>query len=168
MDYSLLTREELIGKLEEKEILVSQLLLEREQETRLDYAWNGNLGAWYWNVRTDTVTFNPLKATTLGYSPEELPQDIGFSFFTEKLHPDDYQKVMQSMLDHLQGNSPVYEVEYRIQAKDGSYKWYYDRGKITRYEESGKPLFLAGIVFDITEKIKMQESLETSNRMLDK
>jgi diguanylate cyclase (GGDEF)-like protein/PAS domain S-box-containing protein len=168
MDYSLLSKEELISNLEEKQLLVSQLLLEKEQETRLNYAWAGNLGAWYWNVKTDTVTFNPLKATTLGYSLDELPKEIGFSFFTEKLHPDDYQRVMQSMIDHLKGKISVYEVEYRIQAKDGSYKWYYDRGKITRYEDSGKPLFLAGIVFDITEKKTLQEDLEISNQLLEK
>jgi diguanylate cyclase (GGDEF)-like protein/PAS domain S-box-containing protein len=168
MDYSLLTKDSLIEILEETQLLVSQLLNEKEQEMKLEYAWTGNLGSWYWNVKTDTVTFNSLKATALGYTMEELPTEVGFSFFTEKLHPDDYQKVMQSMIDHLKGESPVYEVEYRIQAKDGSYKWYYDRGKITRFDDEGKPLFLAGIVFDITEKKVMQESLEASNRMLEK
>lgn len=55
------------------------------------------------------------------------------------------------MKDHLYGKASVYEVEYRIRTKDGNYKWYYDRGKITQYDEAGKPLFL-GNSFDITEK----------------
>jgi diguanylate cyclase (GGDEF)-like protein/PAS domain S-box-containing protein len=167
MDYSLLSKDSLIQKLEATQLLVSQLLSEKEQDMKLEYAWTGNLGSWYWNVKTDTVTFNPLKATALGYSLAELPREVGYSFFTEKLHPDDYHRVMQSMLDHLKGESPVYEVEYRIQTKEGSYKWYYDRGKITRYDDDGRPLFLAGIVFDVTEKKVLQESLETSNRRLE-
>jgi PAS domain S-box-containing protein len=59
---------------------------------------------------------------------------------------------MDIMLDHLHGKTPVYEAEYRIRAKDGRYRWYYDRGKVTRYDADGKPVFLSGIVFDITEK----------------
>ncbi len=45
-----------------------------------------------------------------------------------------------------------YECEYRIQTKNGDYRWFYDRGKITQRDESNKPLLVAGIVFDITEK----------------
>ena len=70
------------------------------------------------------------------------------------------------MRDHLAGKSPIYEVEYRIRAKDGMYKWYYDRGKITQYDEDRKPMFLAGIVFDITEKWETQLELEQKNQLL--
>lgn len=74
---------------------------------------------------------------------------------------------MKAMIDHLEGKATVYEVEYRIKAKDGSYKWYYDRGKITQYDENGKPLFLAGIVFDITKNKNQQEELQRKNRQLE-
>jgi diguanylate cyclase (GGDEF)-like protein len=73
---------------------------------------------------------------------------------------------MKAMLDHLHGLADVYEAEYRIQAKDGSYKWFYDRGRITQTDESGRPVFLAGIVFDITEKKETQLELEYKNRIL--
>lgn len=55
---------------------------------------------------------------------------------------------------------------YRIQTKDGKYKWYHDRGKITQYDQNGKPIFIAGIVFDITEKKEMQLELEYKNMIL--
>ena len=48
----------------------------------------------------------------------------------------------------------------------GSYKWYYDRGKITQRDERGKAVFMAGIVFDITEKKETQMDLENKNRIL--
>lgn len=103
---------------------------------------------------------------TLGYKLDEIPEPITYNFFTDKLHPEDYTKTMQSMLDHLHGNSNIYEVEYRIQTKNGQYKWYYDRGKITQYDNTGKPVFLAGIVFDITEKKMIQLELENKNQIL--
>jgi diguanylate cyclase (GGDEF)-like protein len=46
------------------------------------------------------------------------------------------------------------------------YKWFYDRGRITQTDESGRPVFLAGIVFDITEKKETQLELEYKNRIL--
>ncbi|NLO36417.1 MAG: sensor domain-containing diguanylate cyclase, partial [Clostridiaceae bacterium] len=131
-----------------------------------EYAWTGNLGHWYWYIRTNAVTFNPLKAAELGYAPEEVPSPVPYQFFTERIHPDDYEHTMQAMRDHLAGQAAVYEAEYRIRAKDGSYRWYYDRGRITRRDPDGKPLFLAGIVFDVTEKKNLQLDLERKNRIL--
>ncbi|HPF20595.1 MAG TPA: sensor domain-containing diguanylate cyclase [Syntrophomonas sp.] len=166
MDYSDFTKEQLLERIEELEILNRQLLHEKEQETRLEYAWTGNLGHWYWNIRTNAVTFNPLKITTLGYDPAEMPQPVPYQFFTERIHPEDLPLAMDVMRNHLYGRAGVYEVEYRIQAKDGNYKWYYDRGRITQYDENGKPVFLAGIVFDITAKKAMQIELEQKNKIL--
>lgn len=166
MKYETYTQKELIARIEELEILNRELLKEKEAEVGLDYPWTGNLGHWYWNIKTNTVTFNLLKATALGYTESEIPSPVTYQFFTDKLHPEDYQKTMDAMLAHLYGNAPVYEVEYRIQAKDGTYKWYYDRGKITQTDELGKPVFLAGIVFDITRSKEQQIELEEKNRIL--
>lgn len=166
MDYEELSQEQLLSRIQELEILNRQLLEEKEQETRLEYAWTGNLGHWYWNIKTNAVTFNPLKITTLGYDKSEIPERVTYQYFTEKLHPDDYQIAMDAMLNHLYHGAEVYETEYRILAKDGTYRWYYDRGRITQYDEQGQPLFLAGIVFDITEKKETQLELEQKNRIL--
>ena len=167
MKYQNYSVEQLIKRIEELESLNRVFHEEKEQETRLEFAWSGNLGQWYWYMPTNSVTFNPLKLTTLGYEMSEVEAPIDYQFFTEKLHPDDYEKTMDSMRKHLQGKTPVYEVEYRIRAKDGSYKWYYDRGKITQWDQDGKPMFLAGIVFDITERKAMQAALEQQNRLLE-
>ncbi len=166
MDYEEPSQEQLLSRIQELEILNRQLLEEKEQETRLEYAWTGNLGHWYWNIKTNAVTFNPLKITTLGYDKSEIPERVTYQYFTEKLHPDDYQIAMDAMLNHLYHGAEVYETEYRILAKDGTYRWYYDRGRITQYDEQGQPLFLAGIVFDITEKKETQLELEQKNRIL--
>jgi len=161
-----LSKDELIEKINELEMLNRQLLDEKQQEDRLEYAWSGNLGHWYWNIKTNNVTFNPLKIKTLGYDESDIPSKVDYQYFTNLLHPDDYQKAMDAMKDHLYGKKAVYEVEYRIKAKDGGYLWYYDRGKITQYDEQGKPVFMAGIVFDITEKKRIESNLVDENKIL--
>lgn len=166
MDYQGFSREQLIERIYSLERLTKELRKEQEQETRLEFAWSGNLGHWYWDIRTNTVTFDSQKVTALGYDLTEIPETVTYQFFTDKLHPEDYQSTMEAMMKHLQGEAEVYEVEYRIRTKEGDYKWYYDRGKITQVDEAGKPLFLAGIVFDITEQKEMLMELEAQNLIL--
>lgn len=150
MNYNHYTKEALIKRIEQLERLNSELL--RENDSTLTFAWSGNLGQWYLDFESGEVVFNMLKAQTLGYAIEEIPTPTPYSFFTTLLHPDDYFPVMKNMKDHMDNLSDVYEVEYRIKAKDGSYKWFYDRGKVTQRDSNQKALLAAGIVFDITSK----------------
>lgn len=166
MDCSKYDREQLIEIIDELLMLNKQFLNEKIQADKLEFAWSGNLGHWYLNLKTKSVVFNPLKVQALGYSMEELPERVTYRFFTDRLHPEDYQGAMDAMTSHMEGKASVYECEYRIQAKDGSYVWFYDRGKITQRDANGKPEFVAGIVFDISAKKEKEQHLIHKNELL--
>lgn len=140
-----------------------ELLDMQQKQDSLEFAWSGNLGHWFWDFKENQVRFNPMKAIALGFKKEELPEYVNFQFFTDRLHPDDYDRVMDAMTDHLAGKSPVWEVKYRIQTTTGTYKTYYDRGRVTQREEDGSPLFLSGIVFDISKYETEREELLKEN-----
>lgn len=129
------------------------------QDDITEYPWLGNLGHWFWDLTHNEVTFNPLKSQAIGYTKEELPEKVTFAFFTEKVHPGDYHNIMDEMRNHLKGEVSVWEVKYRIQAKDGTWKVFYDRGKVTQRDKNGAPLLLSGIVFDITEDELQRQDL---------
>lgn len=155
--YESWTKDQLIKHILELDALKEDL--NKHNETFLvEFPWAGNLGQWQWFYDTNKVIFNDKKISQLGYTPAVVGE-VGFKFFTEKLHPDDYEHVMQNMRDHLANITPAYEVEYRILHKDGHYLWYYDRGTVTKRDKDGKPLLLQGIVFDITESKKVVEQL---------
>lgn len=122
--------------------------------------WAGNLGQWQWLPQINKVYFNGKKVEALGYALDEIPQEIGFQFFTDKLHPEDYDYVMDNMRDHMTGKTEAYEVEYRIKAKNGEYMWYYDRGVVAERDTDGSPILITGIVFDITAQKKMESELK--------
>ena len=166
MDFEKLTKNELIQMLKGQQSLSEELLNEKEHLAVLDFAWPGNLGHWYWNIKSNEIRYNFMKMTALGYSLDEIPEYVTYQFFADKIHPEDYQRATDVMTKHLKGDTDVYEVEFRIRAKDGSYRWFYDRGKITQYDEDGSPLFLAGIVYDITEKKKVLQELEEKKKIL--
>lgn len=165
-EYEELTKEELILKVQSLDRLNKELLLTFQKSERLEFGWTGNLGQWFWDFTTNEVTFNPLKAEAIGYMKKDLPEKVSYEFFTDKVHPDDKNEVMQLMTNHLKGEIPVWEVKYRIQAKDGSWKVYRDRGKVTERDENGRPLFLTGIVFDVTQEEFEREQLVVKNKSL--
>lgn len=165
-NYADYTKEALIKEIESLKRLNKEFMTAFHETEKLEFGWTGNLGQWFWDFTINEVTYNPMKATALGYTKEELPEKVPYEFFTEKLHPDDYAYVMQTMQDHLDGKLPVWEVKYRIQAKDGSWKVYQDRGKVTERTESGAPLFLKGIVFDVTEEEEEKHQLKVTNKNL--
>lgn len=157
---------ELVRRVEELVLLVDAPTEEKNREELIDLPWAGNLGTWIWSVPSNQVICNNQKILNLGYTLQENPDRIGYEFFTELLHPQDYDPVMDQMRRHLKGIDPVYEAQYRIRHRDGSWRWYYDRGKVTKRDTEGRPLQLVGIVFDITRQKEMEDQLEQQNLLL--
>lgn len=73
---------------------------------------------------------------------------------------------MKAMRDHLEGEEPRYEVEYRIEKKDGDYKWFRDVGGITEEDEEGEYKKVTGVVIDIDERKQAEEREEFLHSLL--
>ena len=161
-----LSKDELINKISVLEEQIVQLNNELIYQEEAHFEWSGNLGKWQWNVKENKVHFNSRKVESLGYSLQEIPGEIGFEFFTSKIHPADYEMVMQNMRNHLRGVTEAYECEYRIVCKNGEWKWFYDRGIIVKRDINNKPIELVGIVFDISYQKNAEKELESKNTQL--
>ncbi|MGC9434984.1 MAG: PAS domain-containing sensor histidine kinase [Methanomicrobiales archaeon] len=117
-------------------------------EDRLERAMAaGNLAWWEMDLPSGAVRFGEKKAEMLGYPPEHFGH---YSDFTALLHPEDQDRAMQAMRDHLSGTEPRYNVEYRIRTATGEYRWFHDTGGITDTHPDGSPAVVSGIVADIT------------------
>lgn len=126
---------------------------------RLDLVVGGsNDGIWDWEINTNKTYFSPRWKAILGYEDHELPSDQ--AEFASRLHPDDYDRIMQAMDDYLAGNTTSYEHEFRMAHKDGSYRWILGRARLER-DRNGQPLRIAGSHSDITVR---KEAEETARR----
>ena len=131
--------------------------LQRSEE-RLAFALEGsNDGLWDWNPQTDTLFFSPRWQTMLGFEPGELEPAIGT--WEELVHPEDLDRVSRIMAEHLAGNSPSYEAEYRLQSKDGEWVWILARGKVASFDEDGKPIRFVGTHVDISERKRLEADI---------
>ncbi len=136
--------------MKDREELEEELKIYKE---RLENAMEaGDLAWWEMELPSGEVRFNDRKAKMLGYSPERFEH---YKDFTDLLHPEDHDRAMQAMRDHLEGEKERYEVEYRIEKKDGDHKWFRDVGAIT--EEKGGQKKVTGVVIDIDERKAAEE-----------
>ena len=133
----------------------------RQTQERLNEALRiSNIAWWEWDIVTQKVIFDPKKATMLGYTVEEFPDNV--YAITDLLHPDDYEATMNHMRAYLEGKTEEWNVIYRIKRRDGTYAWYHDRGRITARDHTGRPLKLIGTVVDVSEIKRLESQLRGS------
>ena len=86
---------------------------------------------------------------------EDFKAYTGFEF-KGMVHPDDYQKVSDSILQQIStSNTQMDYTEYRIIRKDGAIRWVDDYGHYTETEAYGGVYVV--FISDITEKLLSQE-----------
>jgi len=138
----------------------------KEKSSRLDLAMQtANMAWWEMDISTGNVTFDNRKATMLGYQPENFTH---YTDFTTLVHPEDFDKAMNAMKNHLSGLADKYEIEYRIMNNSGEYNWFYDIGSIVKKDSNGVPLNVIGFVLDITYRKKADEVIRKAHDHLAK
>jgi diguanylate cyclase (GGDEF)-like protein/PAS domain S-box-containing protein len=130
--------------------------LRRSEERYSLAAWASNDGLWDWDLRTDEVYYSPRWKSMLGFDESEIegrpPEWI------RRLHDDDRQHFERILQTHLEGDTPHFEVEYRIRHRDEAYRWMLCKGVAVRNDDR-TPVRLAGSQTDITARKKVELQL---------
>ena len=109
--------------------------------------------------KTSTALYiSPQIEKLLGFSPSEYLADR--DIWLRQIHPEDRERVLSDLLS-CHTNNGRFVSEYRMYARNGSVVWFYDEADIIR-DDSGKPLYLHGVKFDITERKRSEEKLRLS------
>lgn len=107
-------------------------------------------GIWDWDIPSNSYTFSGGLKKILGYGPvgiEHEPVD-----WQTLIHVDDLPKVYDAVRSCLNGDMPTYQCEYRIRAKDTTWKWVLSRGVIVDRDKNDKPIAMTGTMTDITDR----------------
>jgi len=107
----------------------------------------GEDGAWRY--------ISPQIESILGFSPEEFM--AGAKVWRERIVPSDRDLALRAELQVLRGEGRL-QCEYRIRAKDGRLVWIREEGDAVN-DDSGKALYLQGVMYDITELKVAEEQL---------
>jgi PAS domain S-box-containing protein len=96
----------------------------------------------------------------LGYSPEEV-QAMGDQFLSKLIHPSDKDNALKHF-DRIQRAQPgmILENEYRVRARDGSWRWLLSQDVIYKYNEAGQVQQVVGVAQDITQRKLAEQQLQ--------
>ncbi|MBL8478272.1 MAG: PAS domain S-box protein, partial [Sterolibacteriaceae bacterium] len=107
---------------------------------------------WEADATTFEFTFvNPQAERLLGYTVQEWTQP---EFWARHLHPQDREWAPAHRIACTARGEP-YNLEYRLIARDGRTVWVHD--KVTVVAKDGMPLWLRGIMMDVSERRKSDE-----------
>lgn len=129
----------------------------RDTDDRLhDILTGTNVGTWEWNVQTGETIFNERWAGIVGYTLEDL-SPVSIDTWMSLVHPDDLKDSEKLLERHFAGETHFYNCECRMKHKDGQWVWVHDRGKVTKWTDDEKPLWIYGTHQEITAR-KLAES----------
>jgi PAS domain S-box-containing protein len=99
----------------------------------------------------------------LGFSPEQWLADP--EIHLAQIHPEDRGHALEERAKSRISGTPL-RCEYRLLSRDGTVLWYRDEASVVR-DESGRSLFLQGILVDITESKRVEEELRQHRYRLE-
>lgn len=111
-----------------------------------------------YNMLTAEVKWNKGINGIFGYKQ----YDTSFNWWSDKVHPDDIERIDDGLNSNIRNKSPRLKSEYRFKCADGSYKYVLDRSFII-YNEQSVPVRMIGAMEDITEKIHYIMDIEAQN-----
>jgi PAS domain S-box-containing protein len=120
-------------------------------------AEGSHLGVWHWDEIAKTLTWDGATRNMFGVSSDV---ETTIDTFYRRLHPDDAERVKQIWRQALELQLP-YQIEFRTQKTDGTIRWIQARGR-GYYDESGRPLSMTGVVFDITDRKEAELAAQRS------
>lgn len=135
--------------------------LRRSQQQLAEAQRIAHLGSWENDFIHHRLEWSEETRRIFGW-PEDEP--VTYDAFMRCVHPDDVERLRAAQQAALTGMSPL-NIEYRIVRPDGEIRYLAERGEIV-YDADGRPLRLAGVVQDITERKQIEETLANERRLL--
>jgi PAS domain S-box-containing protein len=100
--------------------------------------------------------------TLLGWEPQQFMEDP--TFFFSITHPEDMQQVLAALPRLFEVGRTVNE--YRMRARDGSYRWIHDEVQLVRGAD-GAPVEALGYWIDVSARKAAEEELRLAKQAAD-
>ncbi len=154
-------RDEMEIRVEERtaELQESEKRLKRSQEI-------AHLGSWELDLVNDTLSWSDEVYRIFGLQPQEF--GATYEAFLEAVHPDDRDAVDAAYSGSICDGKDTYEIEHRVMRKStGEVRIVHEKCEHYR-DAAGKIIRSVGMVHDITERKRAEESLKFTQFSMDK
>jgi PAS domain S-box-containing protein len=107
--------------------------------------------------------FNNMLGAMTGYNIEELNGGEVCSI-EPLIIPEDRVDIVATVKNAIKEDK-LFEVEYRVRHKDGEIRYFSERGRPMRGTD-GKPLYIDGVILDVTERRRSEQILQARKEEL--
>ncbi|NOR57580.1 MAG: SpoIIE family protein phosphatase, partial [Sulfurimonas sp.] len=139
---------------------------------------HANFGFWTFNPQVGDLLVNDVFVKMLGYDANEVlmpgyeeqmfkPFKDGLAFWEQLLHPDDVERTGKVITAHINGETELYKVDYRMRKADGSWMWSTAIGRIAEHDSEGNAIKFNGVNIDIQENMEAKDEIERSKLFLN-
>jgi PAS domain S-box-containing protein len=135
-------------------------------ESRFAHAmWGTSVGLWDHEVETDTLYW--WNDWCAGVDLDPCGGLRHSERWTGRMHPDDFPAFSRRYAALIDGRSNIYETEYRLRTRSGSWRWIMSRGRVTARDEAGRAIGIAGVTIDIDARKRVELALRDSEARLE-
>ena len=100
----------------------------------------------------------------LGYTPKVVTG--GVDDWTALIHPEDRTEALAAFSAYIrEGGQGMYEAEYRMRAKDGSWRWILGKGRAVSWDDEGRPTRIIGLNLDIQKTREAQAEMQRAQAL---
>lgn len=156
-------------RLREEKLSLAAIRFDISQEMSQDGLWDIEIIAGNPANPNNVIWWSMQMRRLLGYSTvEEFPNNL--ESWISRLHPEDKALALGAFIAHVDdvsGQTP-FDVNYRLQHKNGDYRWFCGRGRTMRGKD-GTPWRVVGAIVDIHahhEERAMRDAQEKQNLIM--
>lgn len=122
-----------------------------------------NDAVWDWDVLKNTLWWGEGISKLFGYP--KAGRQTEFEWWVERIHEEDREKVVRSLLNAAANGEQSWSSEYRFLRTDGTYAFVLDKGT-SLFDKNLKVYRMIGGMIDISDKYIYEHSLMIKNQQL--
>jgi len=122
-------------------------------------------GVWDADLANDTLFYSRMWRVMRGFGPEEMV-DSNMRVWLARVHPDDRERIHETVIKQNAGEIPWNSFEYRERHRDGHYIWILSRGGPVEWDASGRPTRFLGTDTDISTLKAVESDLAAEKEKL--
>jgi diguanylate cyclase (GGDEF)-like protein/PAS domain S-box-containing protein len=116
-------------------------------------------GIWDLDLETESIQYSDRWKRMLGFEPGEVEDTL--EAWLSRVHSEDLTRLRSVIDAGIAGEISVIEQRYRMQTKDGNFRWMLARGEVVS-DEDGKAIRVVGRQTDVDQEDESREAVRTS------
>ena len=136
----------------------------KENEERLKLTlWSSGDELWDWDIYQGQV-YRSNTWGTLDFPQDDIRVN---SAYEANIHPNDIQRVQETLREHLKNKTEHYEITYRARTYKGEWLWILDRGKVVSRDNNNQAQRMTGTLKNINHLKLAEEQLKLFKRSIE-